>query len=210
MLLVLGCSQQQQAVLDLMNAIGLIMDALPPTAPPLLATREDLRASLATSTLAAMKSPKATPLCRARLLHALYRLLGAKHLLEAASRPPVSPPPVPPPPPQSMGSSGDASEKEAIPSSLQASSGQSPAIPLSSWWDDVYRTLKPSMPGLGSRQLSGLLYLLAKMVDVTGKPSSTYAPYGFEGPPVEWVEEALHYIAGERRHDKEHALVGGA
>ena len=187
------------------------MDALPPAAPPLLGAHENLRTSMATSTLAAMKSPNATPLCRVRLLHALYRLLGAKHLLEASLRSPV--PQQVSPRPQSIGS-GNPSEKEGIlPSPPAIPHGQDPVppsssppaiphgqdpVPPSSWWDDVYRTLKPSLSGLGSRRLSGLLYLLAKMVDVTGTQTSTSAPRGFEGPPVDWVEEALHFIAGER------------
>ena len=76
-----------------------------------------------------------------------------------------------------------------------------------SWWDAAYCAMRPLMARMGARQLSGLLYLLASMVDAgssggsngdisTGSPPSRGL---FDLPPSEWVEEALNHVIGEER-----------
>ena len=72
---------------------------------------------------------------------------------------------------------------------------------------------------MGPRRLSGLLFLLAKMVDI-GSASSlgdddAHVVTGslkarFEPPSTEWVEQALAIIAGEPQVAPEPLTVGPA
>ena len=221
-----------QAFSSLLQA--LVSLSLPAPAQPLLASRPALRASMAAAALSALRSPRAAPTDPLRTQRLLHRLMGAAGVAKAAAAatrlgagiederrsvatgfigeagvakvgvavPAVS---------GSAGLKGWNTSDEGV---LHAGSdgGGTGTAEAGSWWDATYCAVRPLMGGMGARQLSGLLYLLASMVDAGssgggngGTSTATTANGGpanrdlFELPPSEWVEEALNHVIGEGR-----------
>lgn len=224
-----------QAFTSLLQA--LVSLSPPAPARPLLASRPALRASLAASTLSALRSPRAAPTDPLRTLRLLHRLMGAAGVAKAAASAAATKLAAGIAfPREGGGSSGTiglmggtgvtakagstamaamaaakSDEEDGV--SMQAMApgsggvGTCPAE-AESWWDAVYIAVRPLMARMGARQLSGLLYLLASMVDASGgdsdEASASALPAAanqgiFELPPSEWVEEALNHVIGEGR-----------